>query len=81
MKAVLAFFQGKFNNCNVKWISATECEISLVDNVNNLEGSFNATYDADKVMTDAQADAGMKPIKRVNIPSPTSPIMSTEGGP
>lgn len=81
MKAVLAYFQGKFNNCNFGWVSPTECEVSLVDNVNNLEGSFKATYDADKVMTDAQSDTGMKPIKRVNIPSPPSPIISAEGGP
>jgi len=81
MKAILAYWQGKFNICNFDWLSATKCKISLVDDVNELTGSFVAEYDADQVMIDCQADVGMKPIKKAAPPLPPSPPELTKGGP
>jgi len=73
MKAALAYYQGKFNGCSFEWLSATRCKISLVDDVNQLQGSFVAEYDADKVMVDVKADTGMKPIKTAAPPIPSPP--------
>ena len=83
MKAILAYFQGKFNSCNFEWLSATKCKISLVDDVNELQGSFVAEYDANQVMVDCQADVGMKTIKKVALPlpGPPPPPELPEGGP
>jgi hypothetical protein len=63
MKAALAYYQGKFNNCSFEWLSATRCKVTLVDDVDGLIGSFVAEYDANKVMVDVQDDTEMKPTK------------------
>jgi len=63
MKAVLAYFQGKFNNCHFDWLSTTQCKITLVDNSNSLKGSFIAKYDENRAMVDVTDDTEMKPIK------------------
>jgi len=81
MKTALAYYQGKFNSCSFEWLSATRCKISLVDDVNQLQGSFVAEYDANKVMVDVKADTGMKPITRGGAPLPPEPPAFLEGGP
>ena len=78
MKAALAYYQGKFNHCGFEWLSATRCKITVVDDVNQLQGSFVAEYDQDRTMVDVKADTGMKPIARGGAPLP--PETLSEGG-
>jgi len=80
MKASLAYFQGKFNSCSFSWQTATRCKVTLVDDVNNLEGSFVAEYDQDQVMVEAKADSGMKLIKKAAPPLPPPPPELSKGG-
>lgn len=70
MKAILAYFQGKFNYCSFNKKADNIFEVTLIDNVNQLEGSFTAEYDVNLVMVNCQADTGMKPIHRVILPTP-----------
>ena len=79
MDALLAYFQGRFNSCSFEWQTASKCKISLVDDVNNLQGSFVAEYDEAMVMIKAQADSGMKPIKKGGAP-PVPPAPGSPGG-
>jgi len=80
MKAFKAYKGGKFNNCSFEWQSATECKVTLTDDVNGLQGSFVPQYDENKVMVGATADTGMKPINKSAAPLPPSPELP-EGGP
>jgi hypothetical protein len=81
MEAILAYNQGKFNSCNHEWQTATRCKITLVDDVNQLKGSFIAVYDVNKVMVDVKDDTGMKPINKGGAPLPPEPPALPAGGP
>jgi len=80
MKATLAYFQGKFNSLTFEWLTASRCKVTLVDDVNGLQGSFVAEYDENLVMVATEADIGMKPIKKAAPPLPPSPPELPEGG-
>jgi hypothetical protein len=80
MKALLAYYQGKFNSCSFEWLSATRCKVTLVDDVDGLTGSFTAEYDSNRVMVDVKADTGMKSIKTAAPPIPSPAEELPEGG-
>lgn len=63
MKASLAYYQGKFNHCNFAWLTADECKITVIDDVNHLSGSFTAEYDTNRVMINVKDDTEMQPTK------------------
>lgn len=71
MRASLAYFQGKFNNCTFAWESGTKCKITVLDSVDGLKGSFVAEY-KDNVMVNIESDDEMKPTQR-SIPQPPDP--------
>lgn len=71
MRASLAYFQGKFNNCAFSWESPTKCKITLLDSVNGLKGIFVAEYQ-DNVMVNIVSDSEMQAggQGRVTLPPP-----------
>ncbi len=79
MKAALAYFQGKFNSCNFEWQSATRCKITLIDDVNQLQGDFIAVFDDKRTMVDVKSDAGMRSIK-ASGPAVLEPPAELPGG-
>jgi hypothetical protein len=79
MKASLAYFQGEFNSLTFEWQTASRCKVTLVDDVNGLQGSFVAEYNTNKVMVDVTADSGMKPTKKGGAPPPPPPPEFPEG--
>jgi hypothetical protein len=81
MNAVLAYFQGKFNSCSFKWQTASRCKVSLVDDVNGLEGSFVAVYDKNLAMVATEDDTEMRPAKKAAPPPPPVAPELREGGP
>jgi hypothetical protein len=81
MEAIKAYNEGKFNSCNCEWQTATRCKITLVDDVNQLKGSFTAEYDTNRVMVDVKDDTGMKPITRGGAPLPPEPPALPAAGP
>ena len=70
MKALLAYFQGNFNNCSFEQIGDREFVVKLVDEVNQLAGSFIATYNKDHEIDDFRDDSGMKSMKITRLPRP-----------
>jgi hypothetical protein len=80
MKAALAYYQGKFNSSTFEWLSATRCKITLVDDVNQLQGSFVAVYDANRVMVNVTDDTEMIKITPSGAPLPPAPPAEPAGG-
>ncbi len=70
MKALLAFYQGKFNTVNFESQPSGKYRVTVVDRVNSLAGDFMATYDSTGVMIDYEGDSGMKSSKSTVIPTP-----------
>jgi hypothetical protein len=72
MKASLAYFQGKFNNCTFAWESPTKCKITVLDSVNELKGSFVAEYQ-DSLIANIDSDNEMQSKGWGRVLSPPPP--------